>query len=296
MFMDREFEDFVDIKEEVKEAENFESGKFKYDENKEAEFGSVSVNQSHQNVKYGDGYIFDGIVCSFCKQNIERSNIREHTITHVRVSSFTCETCGKSFPESNKLKLHMRTHTGEKPYQCENCDKTFATKGSMVGHNRAMHLKENIYQCDQCEHICSTKRGLLGHKSSAHTGDVYKCEICNSILVTEDGFRKHTESKQCLKHSCNQCGKGFSSKSNLGQHMNTHRSETEKVYNFNCEKCGKCFTSKQGLTDHDRIHENIKPYPCDICGKLFRKQGGLRAHKNTVHVERSQTDWPQTYV
>ena len=159
-----------------------------------------------------------------------------------------------------------------------------------------IHGKENIYQCDQCEHICSTKRGLLGHKSSAHTGDVYKCEICNSILVTEDGFKKHTESKQCLKHSCNQCGKGFSSKSNLGQHMNTHRSETEKVYNFNCEKCGKCFTSKQGLTDHDRIHENIKPYPCDICGKLFRKQGGLRAHKNTVHVERSQTDWPQTYV
>ena len=123
----------------------------------------------------------------------------------------------------------------------------------------------------------------MGHKSRIHKTEVFKCVICKSILVSEEGFKEHKISMKCTENICDHCGKGFASKVNLEQHLNTHRSQTEKVYNFNCDKCGKCFTSKQGLTEHDRIHENIKPYTCDVCSKLFRKQGGLRAHRKAVH-------------
>ena len=268
--------------ESIEESNSFE-GERAQDEYP-AHFMSGSGNR-YCDFKDESKMVVDGIVCSFCKEFVPRADIRRHTENHLKISSYTCETCGKSFPESNKLKLHIRTHTGEKPYQCYKCDKTFATKGSRDGHHRAVHLKENIFQCDQCEYQCTTKRGLLGHKNTMHFSEVFKCDICKSVLVTEEGFRKHVESRKCLENCCEHCGKGFGSKMNLKQHMNTHRSKTEKEYSFNCEKCGKCFTSKQGLTEHDRIHENIKPFPCDICGKFFRKQGGLRAHKITVHAD-----------
>ena len=61
----------------------------------------------------------DSIECSFCKKNIPRANIRDHTKAHMQLSYHICPHCGKAFPDSTKLNGYIRTHTGEKPYQCK---------------------------------------------------------------------------------------------------------------------------------------------------------------------------------
>jgi len=228
----------------------------------------------------------DGIECSFCKKIISKDNIRKHTKAHMQISFFPCQICGKSFTERYKLKIHMRSHTGEKPYKCDYCDKFFSTKGSVTIHTKAIHQREeNRFPCDQCEEILPTKKWLLSHKKDMHPWDALKCHRCDSIQLTEVALRRHLELNKCRENCCDLCGKHFKGKARLKQHMNSHRSLEEKIYEFNCEKCGKCFGSKQGLTDHDRIHENIKPFPCGICGKYFRKTNQVQAHINTVHAK-----------
>jgi len=287
--LESHFENFGDLPIKQEEENDLLSDGRNYEEVK-SEMTNVNDKDSFtreypdaKNINCEEENTIDSIKCSFCKKSIARANIRDHTKAHMQLSCHICPHCGKSFPDTTKLKGHIRTHTGEKPFQCDKCDKTFAIKGGLTSHNRAVHLKENFFQCDQCEYSCTSKRGLLGHENRIHKSEVFKCDICKSILVSEEGFKEHKNSMRCTENICDHCGKGFASKVNLEQHLNTHRNQTEKVYNFNCDKCGKCFTSKQSLTEHDRIHENIKPCTCDICGKPFRKQGGLRAHRKAVH-------------
>ena len=48
-----------------------------------------------------------------------------------------------------------------------------------------------------------------------------------------------------------------------------------------CEICGRSFTQRGGLNQHMLIHSGDKPYTCDICGKKFTQSGNLKSHKVT---------------
>ena len=50
-----------------------------------------------------------------------------------------------------------------------------------------------------------------------------------------------------------------------------------------CEICGRSFTQRGGLNQHLLIHSGDKPYTCDICGKKFTQSGNLKSHK-VIHT------------
>uniref|UniRef100_A0A9J7Y039 C2H2-type domain-containing protein n=1 Tax=Cyprinus carpio carpio TaxID=630221 RepID=A0A9J7Y039_CYPCA len=68
--------------------------------------------------------------------------------------------------------------------------------------------------------------------------------------------------------SCSHCGKTFTQKSQLKNHLVTHASEKP----FSCSHCGKSFTHKSNLKEHILIHTGIKSFSCSQRGKSFTQR------------------------
>ena len=103
-----------------------------------------------------------------------------------------CQTCRKRFKNQFSLRRHISVvHNGYRPHECE-CGRSFATGEQLARHMNSKHTFEKPYAC---------QRG---------------CEKAFASYTARDYHHKvkHEE----VKYTCF-CGKSYSSKVNLKNHM-----------------------------------------------------------------------------
>jgi len=114
---------------------------------------------------------------------------------------------------------------------------------------------------------------------------IFECEMCSRKFKNGDLYKKHvkTHSKVKTQHRCVECGKVFTSKSNMQAHLKLHfESKT-----FSCPHCAKEFKGKKSLLEHvSTKHNNEKKFPCSQCTEFFSSRHLKNVHERLHNGER----------
>nr|CAI5855698.1 unnamed protein product [Callosobruchus analis] len=210
----------------------------------------------------------DKVECEICKRKINRRGYGIHRKTHLKEKKqYICTYCNKAFQKNSHLQQHIRIHTaaelrrhmsyhaGAKRFQCHHCGKFYTTKKSLEIHVLT-HSNEQTP-----EHIELVKRSPDASKATKPLSRVSNRE---------------------KKYLCMICGKAYTARSSLKEHMKSHTGEKP----HKCLICYQNFINKQKLKEHtNRLHSDEKPYRCVICNKNLYDNKNLKRHINRMHPD-----------
>ncbi|XP_014216859.1 zinc finger protein 436 [Copidosoma floridanum] len=215
----------------------------------------------------------------------------------------------KSEKKENVVELAVKLEDGYKCNKCTSDEKKDAKE--IITHLKNEH-DARLYICDVCGEMFTKRTNLSKHfdEHCANESGDFQCEVCNRIFNNLRLFRIHKRIHypQIKSWSCDICGKRYSSKNLLDEHMNIHTGNRPYVCHvcnkdftskythrahvktheirprpYTCSKCPKTFLSQQNLSQHLKTHNGIKDFVCSTCGKAFGSAHNLEVH-NIVHT------------
>ena len=233
-----------------------------------------------------------------------------------------CGKCSRFFINSDELFRHYTfKHFKKSPeiLTCEKCHLRFDSLKSLHQHKqvthrhyRLKHFKKSpeILTCEKCHLRFDSLKSLHQHKQVTHKPDMYLCDICKDVFKSVRNLKLHLIMKHkvkeekhyppiddndietCLRNSrtCTECGKVFSHRFNLKQHIRfsfcgkKKRKNEEAGSYFKCRECGKKFQRKTQLKRHIVFSHLMDSYSesrfliCECCDQIFPSLKHLKKH------------------
>lgn len=187
------------------------------------------------------------------------------------------------------------SNMGGSNYYCPVCQLGFNDLEQFTRHKQ-IHpaLKEVKYHCDLCTASFREKSNFDEHMRR-HNDELLIPDISLSItpddgddeLITDDRISNGSPTRSVDGFRCHypNCGKQFTVRSSMMEHVKSHYDEDE----FSCDVCGKVFRSIKNLHNHKQIHDAVKKYICKICGSAFAQAAGLYLHKRRHNRQPERT-------
>lgn len=250
----------------------------------------VSLCETLENIRlYGNGQ------CSQCFATFSNTKqFREHSMTHTH--PFHCSKCDKRFIKIGSLKCHDCFVT---TFSCDTCQKTFRNKATLEKHVNEHECLQ--YQCSSCLKLFHLKSQAKDHVQvceikiegqGEEKGQIVKrkqvnevCETCGKSFTSKSNLTKHMLLHGEKKFACYHCDKRFHLDVYLREHITCVH---YNIFKYQCNSCGQLMKSKTGLILHDRIFHSKDgvTYPCPKCDKVFKQKGNMRAHMYSHTTER----------
>lgn len=127
---------------------------------------------------------------------------------------------------------------------------------------------KDFFRCSFCTFTSNSTSSYRNHKRLC-TGNnaTHSNGIGNKLNVVTDS--------NC--HTCNQCGKAYSSAASLKMHQAYH----SKLRPYACQKCDYRFFSETTLKKHMLTHDKIKHLECPHCSFKCSMSGYMIIHART---------------
>ncbi|XP_054724314.1 zinc finger protein 341-like [Uloborus diversus] len=221
--------------------------------------------------------------CNLCLNKYSTPAALDH---HLATSSHTysCCWCDKVFPCERYLRRHLQIHSESDTFTCNICTKGFKTESYLKVH-MLVHSQDKPYECNVCKAAFNRKDKLKRHLLIHEPVKRYKCPFrtrcgCPKEFNRPDKLKSHILTHSCVKpFTCRTCGKNFTRKANLHEHIKQNHgeenlkslAEDEQPDDKNCcnasspnsvevkLKCNKSFCKKQKDFSHNfRLHRQKK--------------------------------------
>ena len=162
------------------------------------------------------------------------------------------------------------------PHSDCNDNDVFFDHESFKSHMSFDHGDERPYHCSECDLCYSMKGHLIEHIERIHQNKVkFTCNQCGKGFHSKTVWNDHCRVHRGIKYECNQCDQTFGIKSNLKNHI---RSVHNNEKRYLCDFCNKGFYNKKDWRCHYRTHTGEKPFQCQTCDKTFKRKTALRRH------------------
>ncbi|CAB3379275.1 Hypothetical predicted protein [Cloeon dipterum] len=256
---------------------------------------STAISQKHFTSSHPSEKMESKVMykCKICHQLMPSIlMLRTHFSSwHLGAMIYRCRLCSATLKTKKTLNHHVKVvHSKFRKRDCSICNKEFLTKRAYTIHFRMKHSKSSKvgFCCRLCQKKFDTKEDRKLHYTLDHEGESpYHCEECGKGFASKSGMYGHRQLHTGTGISkCEHCGKEFTRKDSYNEHLLIHNGPRHK-----CPHCPKEFVQRSNLIRHIRIHTGEKPYQCTYCDKKFSDKGACNSHIR-VHTKEETCSCP----